>query len=197
LTRWTWLLAVLLGLSAPAMAQTPDPRQVVGAPRGPALSGDALAQRAEEVAALLRCPVCQGLSVADSPSTMAQNMKTQVEQMLAAGYDQEQVLAYFEGSYGEFVRLKPPLRGINWLVWLGPLAGLGAGGLLVGWVFRRSAARAGPPAVASDLPTAATLPDDIRMARYVLRVRELAYGWPGGVPPRLPDAAAAPPGEAR
>jgi cytochrome c-type biogenesis protein CcmH len=194
MSRRGWLLAGLLALAAPAMAQTPDPRQLVGAPRGPALNGEALEQRTDEVAALLRCPVCQGLSVGDSPSTMAQNMKTQVKQMLAAGYDQEQVLAYFEGSYGEFVRLKPPLRGINWLVWLGPLVGLGAGGLLVGWAFRRSSARAAKPAEAADLPTPATLPEDARLARYVLRVRELAYGWPGGVAPR-PPAPAGPPAE--
>jgi cytochrome c-type biogenesis protein CcmH len=51
--------------------------------------------------------------------------------MLAAGYDQEQILAYFEHSYGEFVRLQPPLRGVNWLVWLGPLLALAAGGFFV------------------------------------------------------------------
>ncbi len=81
--------------------------------------GEALLARTEDVAGLLRCPVCQGLSVADSPATMAVNMKAQVREMLAAGYDQEQILAYFEHSYGEFVRLQPPLRGVNWLVWLG------------------------------------------------------------------------------
>ena len=42
-----------------------------------------------------------------------------MRELLAAGYDQEQILAYFEHSYGEFVRLQPPLRGVNWLVWLG------------------------------------------------------------------------------
>jgi hypothetical protein len=28
-----------------------------------------------------------------------------------------------------------------------------------------------------------TVPADPELAAYVLRVRELAYGWPGGVPP--------------
>jgi len=47
-------------------------------------------------------------------------MKAEVRDKLAAGYDQEQILADFEHSYGEFVRLKPTLRGVNWLVWFGP-----------------------------------------------------------------------------
>ena len=33
-------------------------------------------------------------------------MKPQVRELVAAGYDQEQILAYFERSYGEFVRLR-------------------------------------------------------------------------------------------
>ena len=64
-----------------------DPAFVVGAPKGPPLAGTALDARTEEVGALLRCPVCQGLSVADSPATMASNMKAQVRELLAAGYD--------------------------------------------------------------------------------------------------------------
>ncbi len=32
-------------------------------------------------------------------------------------------------------------------------------------------------------PARDALPSDPVLARHVLRVRELAYGWPGGVPP--------------
>jgi cytochrome c-type biogenesis protein CcmH len=186
-TRRAGLLAVLLLILAPsAKAQEPaqggDPRGVVGPPKGQALAGEALLTRTEDVAGLLRCPVCQGLSVADSPATMAVNMKAQVREMLATGYDQEQILAYFEHSYGEFVRLQPPLRGVNWLVWLGPLLALAAGGVFVTRALsaRRTAA---VPAEPSPLPGPATLPDDPELARYVRRVRELAYGWPEGRPP--------------
>jgi cytochrome c-type biogenesis protein CcmH len=190
-----WLLA-LLAVPLSAAGQTPppsqtgfeaaeaaaheDPREVVGAPRGAALSGPALDARTEEVGALLRCPVCQGLSVADSPATMASNMKARVRELLAAGYDEEQILAYFERSYGEFVRLEPPRRGINWLVWLAPPLALLGGLALV----RRTLRRAPSPAPAAEgIPARDTLPADPRLARHVLRVRELAYGWPGGVPP--------------
>jgi cytochrome c-type biogenesis protein CcmH len=182
--------APLARSQGPAPAGAADPALVVGAPKGPPLQGAALDARTEAVAGVLRCPVCQGLSVADSPATMAVNMKVQVREMLAVGYDQEQILAYFERSYGEFVRLDPPLRGVNWLVWLLPLAGLLAGGAVVALTLRR----AGPAPAPAEPPAASsrdTLPEDPRLARAVLRVRELAYGWPGGLAPRAPDAAAA------
>ena len=53
---------------------------LLGAPQGRSLSGPELDQRTQEVASLLRCPVCQGMSVADSPSTVALDMKHQVRE---------------------------------------------------------------------------------------------------------------------
>jgi cytochrome c-type biogenesis protein CcmH len=159
-----------------------EARAVVGAPAGPPLTGAALDAATTEIASILRCPVCQGLSVADSPTDLARNMKQQVRDLLAAGYDREQVLRYFESSYGEFVRLQPPLRGVNWLVWFAPGLGLLAGGYIVARSLRRPAAVPAPagaaPGVESD--------EDRELAPYLLRVRELAYGWPGGQRPETP-----------
>jgi cytochrome c-type biogenesis protein CcmH len=165
------LLALLLATSA-----APDLGEP---PRGPPLSDQQLDARTNEIGALLRCPVCQGLSVSDSPATMARNMKAEVREKLAAGYDQEQILASFERSYGEFVRLEPPMRGVNWMVWFGPLAVLLAGGAGIAWAMRTKAA---PPA--EDVPSRDAVPDDAQLAAAVRRVRALAYGWPGGLSPK-------------
>ena len=104
-----------------------------GPPEGTPLSGPALEQRTHEVASLLRCPVCQGMSVADSPSTVALDMKQHVHELLARGYTQEQILNYFEGSYGQFVLLKPR----NPLVWILPVVVLLVGATLVVVTLRR------------------------------------------------------------
>jgi cytochrome c-type biogenesis protein CcmH len=167
--------------AAAAEAITADARNVLGAPAGPAITGSVLDARTEDVAALLRCPVCQGLSVADSPSSAAQNMKRQIRDLLAAGYDGPQVMAYFERSYGEFVRLQPPLRGINWLLWLAPAVALAGGGFwLVRGSRRRQAARAAEPVA----PAEAAAPVDPALAPYRERVRALAYGDDPAVPSR-------------
>lgn len=172
-----WLLLLAPGLAAQQPASDiANARQVVGAPARAALQGAALDAETQRVALLLRCPVCQGLSVAESPSQMALNMRAQVRELVAAGYDEEQVLRYFERSYGEFVRLEPPMRGVNWIVWLAPVLGLLAGAWVVGRALRPRAAKAAEPSPAQSV-------DDPELLPYLVRVREAAYGWPGGVPP--------------
>jgi cytochrome c-type biogenesis protein CcmH len=179
---WPAAAQVSRGPAAPAAGND--------APRSRPLSGAELDARTNDIGALLRCPVCQGLSVTDSPSSMARNMKAEVREKLAQGYDQEQILASFEHSYGEFVRLQPPMRGVNLLVWLGPLAALLAGGAVVAWALKRSsrnAAAAGTIGEASAaLPARDTVPVDAQLAAAVRRVREMAYGWPHGIPPKPP-----------
>jgi len=101
------------------------------APLGPPLSGAALDRATEEVSSLMRCPVCQGLSVADSPASSAVDLKAEVRRQLALGYSKDQVIASFERSYGEFIRLEPKAEGFNWLVWLAPGLALAAGALVI------------------------------------------------------------------
>lgn len=122
----------------------PDVAQTVGLPRGRRVSGAALEARTEALSARMRCPVCQGNAISDSPSESARNMKAQVRAMIAAGYDDDQIFRYFESSYGEFIRLMPRAEGLNLLVWVLPLVALVLGlGILVGMLRRR----AGAPAV--------------------------------------------------
>lgn len=158
--------------------KSPDPTFIVGAPAGKPLAGDELELWTQRTGSLLRCPVCQGLSVFDSPATMAVNMKHQVRDLHAKGYTRDQILEYFEKSYGEFVRLEPPLRGFNWLVWLAPLVALAAGGVIVWWMFRKP--KTTDVAVAEQASTDAvrSIEIDPELEPYLRRVRELAYGPP-------------------
>ncbi len=112
-----------------------DPTSVVGPPLGAPVEGEALRARTMEAARLLRCVVCQGMSVADSPSETARAMRDQVEGLAAKGYETQQILDWFEASYGAFVLLEPKQEGLNWLVWAAP------GGLLAlgaAWIVSRT-----------------------------------------------------------
>src|SRR2546428_501004 len=100
-----------------------------------------------EVAAQLRCVVCQNLSVADSPSEMASQMRAIIRDRLAAGERPAEVQQYFVDRYGEWILLSPPRRGFNLLVWLVPLAAVGGGlvalaGFLRAWDGPRAQPRA-------------------------------------------------------
>ena len=135
------VLTVLLGV-APLVARQElgvDSAAAIGAPKGTPLQGEELDRRTQELSSLMRCPVCQGLSIADSPTLIAQAMKSEVRQLLAAGYTQQQIFEYFEQSYGEFVRLEPKAKGFNLVVWLAPIAALLLGVALIIVRLRRPA----------------------------------------------------------
>lgn len=87
----------------------------------PAAQDSALEARVKQVASQLRCPVCRALSVYDSPSGMAQEMKGLIRDQLRAGKTPEQVKAYFVERYGEWILLEPKASGFNWSVWLLPV----------------------------------------------------------------------------
>lgn len=99
-----------------------------------------------DVAAQLRCVVCQSLSVADSPSETAHQMKAIIRERLAAGESPEQVKAYFVEKYGTWILLSPPRQGFNLLVWVVPFAGLAGGLVLVLILVRRWSRRSPAPA---------------------------------------------------
>ena len=95
------------------------------------------AERAHAIAAELRCPVCQGLSVADSPSPTAKAIYDDVRRRVDAGEGDASIKAFYVGRYGQWILLRPETSGVGALVWILPVTALllGAGGLAL--AFRR------------------------------------------------------------
>ena len=95
--------------------------------------------RVHEIGAGLRCPVCLNLSVADSPSALAGEMRGEIETQLRSGRSPEQVRAFFVDRYGEWILLAPTRRGLNLLPWAIPIVGLLVGAAIwIGSVRRRT-----------------------------------------------------------
>lgn len=116
---------------APQEAREPAMEGLTGSTMGP-LEDPAMEARATRLAAELRCPVCQGLSIQDSPSPLAQQMKDLIRSQIVAGRTDEEIHQYFTSKYGEWVLLEPKAQGFNLLVYLLPaLALLGGGALIV------------------------------------------------------------------
>ena len=93
--------------------------------------------RVRAVASELRCPVCQGESIEDSPAALAQEMRAIVREQLAAGRTPDEVKAYFVDKYGEWILLRPRARGWNMLVYVLPLVALLVGAAVIVRATRR------------------------------------------------------------
>ena len=129
-------------LAGPVLAQDPpedwevpdaDPAELTElGPPGPAPAPDRIHELTQQVAAGLRCPVCQGMSVADSPAETALTMKSRVRDLVTAGYTEEQIQDFFVARYGEWVLMEPPAKGLNLIVWLAPGIAVGFGIAVIG-----------------------------------------------------------------
>ena len=108
---------------------------------------DALDEGVRRVALQLQCPVCEGETVADSPSGLAADMRSVIRTKLTAGESDQQILNEFVASYGDGILTEPPKRGISLGVWIGPVIGVVFGALAVGLLLK--AWRRPPSAAAS------------------------------------------------
>lgn len=134
------LVAVALAAPLTGRAQPMQPQAPVRQPRTAAES--LLEARTTRLASQLRCPVCQGLSIQDSPSELALQMRAMIRSKLDSGQTEEQVRAYFLDRYGERILLAPKPTGFNLLVYFLPVLALAAGGALVFYAVRKWS---GPP----------------------------------------------------
>lgn len=122
----TAIVAVALCCVGAAHAQGAEARP---RPTAAATAADsALESRTAAVASTLRCPVCQGESIQESPSQLAQDMRAVVRDQLRAGKTPDEIRAYFVARYGEWILLAPAMSGLNVLLYVFPVV-LVIGGL--------------------------------------------------------------------
>ena len=123
--RWPWLVLVAVlvgGLTVAAMGDS-----------GAATSEE----RARGLAESVKCPTCQGQSVADSNAPAAKNLRAEIVRRLEAGQTDDEIRDAIAATYGEESLLTPPRSGIGSLIWFLPVALLvvAIGGLVT--AFRR------------------------------------------------------------
>ena len=132
--RRLWL-ALLLMLAAPVAAVQPDEM----------LKDPTLEARARNISKDLRCVVCQNQSIDDSDAPLARDLRIVVREQLTLGKSDADTMDYIVARYGHFVLLKPPVEPATWVLWLGPFAVLGGGGVaLLAWSRRRKPAETAP-----------------------------------------------------
>lgn len=143
------LVAAVLALLAATTGGAQDPS--AGDPAGDRLRADSiradsiLELRTRAVAAELRCAVCQGISIEESPSALAREMRDLVKEQLRAGRTPAEVKEYFVAAYGEWILLSPKPRGLNLVLYIAPVLLL-LGGIVGIVILVRRWTGAAPPA---------------------------------------------------
>ena len=107
---------------------------VIGTQRG---GGSATqSQRVQHIASQLRCPVCEGETVADSNALISKDIRGVIQQQVAAGVPDSQVMAFIVHQYPGTL-LIPPAKGVGIIVWALPVLVFVAAAAALGAAFVR------------------------------------------------------------
>lgn len=88
------------------------------------------------IAAELRCLVCQNESIAASRADLAVDLRQQIREQISAGKSDADIRAYMVDRYGDFVLYRTPFKATTILLWFGPLLLLAFGLLVLAWTLR-------------------------------------------------------------
>ncbi len=86
-------------------------------------------QRMIAISEELRCLVCQNESLAGSRADLALDLRRELRTLIKANKTDAEIMEYMVSRYGDFVRYRPPVKPITWLLWFGPFL------LLIGAIF--------------------------------------------------------------
>lgn len=102
--------------------------------------------RAQEIGSLVRCPVCNGESIAESPAPLAEAMMDVVREGIDDGLSDEQIIDGLLASYTDSQRLDPEVSAATLALWLVPASALVIGAVLIVGEIRRRPDRSDPAA---------------------------------------------------
>jgi cytochrome c-type biogenesis protein CcmH len=77
-------------------------------------------QRLIAIAEELRCLVCQNESLAGSRADLALDLRRELRTLIKAGKSDKEIMEFMVSRYGDFVRYRPPVNPITWMLWFGP-----------------------------------------------------------------------------
>ncbi len=68
----------------------------------------------------LRCLVCQNESLAGSRADLANDLRREIRTLIRDNKTDAEIMDFMVNRYGDFVRYRPPVKPVTWLLWFGP-----------------------------------------------------------------------------
>ena len=116
----------------------------------PTESDPVAAARAVALSEKLRCLVCQNQTIADSNAELAQDLRRQIREQIAAGKSDQQIVDYMVARYGDFVLYQPPVKATTLLLWAGPALLVAVGFIVLARTVRLRRAASDAPALSDE-----------------------------------------------
>ena len=106
-----------------------------------------LEARLDELSHELRCMVCQNESLASSRAELADDLRTEVRELLRSGKSDQEVKDFLVSRYGDFVLYNPEVKPLTWVLWFGPFVLLLMAVIFLGMYLRQRRDLAAPEAM--------------------------------------------------
>ena len=124
--RWgAWIALAIVVLVALAVVLWPN-------------GSESPAARAHDLETQLKCPECQGLSVADSQAPTSRAIRADIKRRIKAGQNDEEIRQAFVDTYGESILLTPQDSGVSLIVWILPVVVVALGATGIVFALRRN-----------------------------------------------------------
>ena len=96
------------------------------------------ATRVASLEATIKCPSCEGLSVAQSNAPSAVAVRQRIAREVRAGATNTEILDGLVATYGSTILLVPPTHGLTLVLWIWPVVVVLLAAVLVTVMLRRS-----------------------------------------------------------
>ena len=77
-------------------------------------------QRLAKLSQELRCLQCQNQTLAESPSSIAADLRREIREQIQAGKSDKEIVAFLTQRYGDFILYRPRVTPTTYLLWFGP-----------------------------------------------------------------------------
>lgn len=124
-----WCFAVIATLAV-ARAFAIDPVE---------MEDPALQQRYLALSHELRCMQCQNQSIADSPVSLAGDLRREVRDLLTAGKTDDEIRQFMVDRYGDFILFRPRVSARTAWLWSAPFVLILVGGVIAYRIVRQRA----------------------------------------------------------
>ena len=91
----------------------------------------AVEERLAKLSHELRCLQCQNQTLAESPSSIAADLRREIREQIKAGKSDKEIVAFLTQRYGDFILYRPRVTPLTYLLWFGPFVLLVGGMILL------------------------------------------------------------------